>query len=88
MPDTAGVLVFGIDFQAPRRDNAAMKKNTHGGRRPGAGRKPTHDESMVQVAMRVPRELLAKVDAYAKAHGLTRNETNRMIWGNWAKRQK
>lgn len=54
------------------RMSKPMKKSTHGGKRPGAGRKPIGGEK-VMVAARLPKKLVEKLDRFAKANGLTRS---------------
>ena len=49
------------------------KKNTHGGKREGAGRKPKHEDSTM-IAARMPAAICAKLDRFAESNGLTRTE--------------
>jgi hypothetical protein len=57
-----------------------MKKATpkkRGGKRPGAGRKPTGRDPTR--AFRLPDKLIVIVDAWAKAHNTTRSEAVRVL---------
>jgi len=50
------------------------KKQTHGGKRKGSGRKPTNPEGRTQlVAVTVPIELVEQLDGVAKKQGWTRS---------------
>ena len=49
------------------------KPNTHGGTRPGAGRKPAHGEPTEVITLRLPASLVAKIDAAAVADETNRN---------------
>jgi hypothetical protein len=48
---------------------AKRRKTAHGGRREGAGRKPTLDQPSL-VVLRCEARQVEALDAYAKAHGL------------------
>ena len=47
-------------------------RRQHGGKRPGAGRKPTY-ERPVTVAARISKKLRDKLDRFAQENGLTRS---------------
>jgi len=49
------------------------KTKTHGGKRAGAGRKPTY-EKPVMIAALVPSQLRDKLDRFAKANDLSRSQ--------------
>ena len=49
------------------------RKKSHGGKRPGAGRKPIHDDP-VMIAARIPTTLRDQLDQFARAHGLSRSQ--------------
>ncbi len=49
------------------------KKLQHGGRRPGAGRKPGPEGKAVVLAVSVPEALLERLDAYADAKEWSRS---------------
>jgi hypothetical protein len=49
------------------------KKKQHGGKRPGAGRKPGPDGPTVTTAVTVPESLLDRLDALAEAKGWNRS---------------
>jgi hypothetical protein len=51
----------------------ANKKNAHGGKRSGAGRKPIDGETVL-VAARIPIKLRDRLDKIAKAKGLSRSQ--------------
>ena len=52
-----------------------MAKKTHGGRRAGAGRRPTNPEGRTMtVTASVPEVLIAKLDALAKQRNWSRSE--------------
>ncbi len=51
----------------------ARKKGQHGGKRPGAGRKPIYDNP-VMIAAAIPVKLRDKLDQFAKARGLSRSQ--------------
>lgn len=46
----------------------AKRKKKHGGRRPGAGRKPLPEGPTTKVAVTLPAEHIAKVVAWQDAH--------------------
>ena len=47
---------------------------THGGKREGAGRKPTHKEGRTErVFANIPETLVRKLEAYAASKGLSRS---------------
>lgn len=54
-----------------------MKKVKHGGKRKGAGRKPTGKDPIV--ALRLPPPLIAAIDKAAKAEGVSRSEKIRAL---------
>jgi len=58
------------------------KRNTHGGRRPGAGR-PRIIADPVEVKIRLPGKLLAAIDAWATANGIARSEAIRLALGEY-----
>lgn len=45
-----------------------MSINTHGGQRPGAGRKPKYGQACATVVKRVPQDLVAQIDALVAAN--------------------
>ncbi len=49
------------------------KKHSHGGKRSGAGRKPTY-ENPVRIGASVPAKLREKLDRFADANDLTRSQ--------------
>jgi len=52
-----------------------MAKKTHGGKRSGAGRKPTNPEGpTITVAASVPEQLVEKLDALADKSGWSRSK--------------
>ncbi|HEV3339808.1 MAG TPA: ribbon-helix-helix domain-containing protein [Pirellulales bacterium] len=52
-----------------------MAKKQHGGRRPGAGRKPSNPEGRTSfVGATVPEALIEKLDEVAAARGWNRSE--------------
>ena len=52
-----------------------VKKKTHGGARPGAGRNPANPEGKtVVIGASVPAELLEKLDALASERGWNRSQ--------------
>ncbi len=50
-----------------------------GGKRAGAGRKPLGEERLTEVTIGLPADLLARLDAYAAEHDLTRREAARLL---------
>ena len=53
----------------------ATQKTSWGGKRKGAGRLPTGKDPTY--SFRISAELVAKLDAWAKSHGITRGEAVR-----------
>jgi len=51
-----------------------VKKKTHGGKRPGAGRKPGPEGRTVIVTASVPGELADQLDRLTKREGWNRSE--------------
>lgn len=51
-----------------------MSKQTHGGKRLGAGRPLGHGEPTTSVQVRVPKSLLAAIDAAAAGREVSRNQ--------------
>lgn len=51
----------------------AKKQAQHGGKRPGAGRKPNPEGPAVVVAVSFPPALAADLDAYCKAQTVSRS---------------
>ena len=51
-----------------------MSKQTHGGKRPGAGRPLGHGEPTTSVQIRVPNSLLAAIDETAAGREVSRNQ--------------
>jgi hypothetical protein len=48
---------------------------SHGGKRPGAGRKPTNPEGpTVNIGATVPEDLIARLDAIAEARNWNRSQ--------------
>ncbi len=54
-----------------------MKKVKHGGKRKGAGRKPTGKDPIV--ALRLSPDMIAAIDKAAKAEGVSRSEKIRSV---------
>lgn len=50
-----------------------------GGAIPGSGRKPRGDAAASNVTIRLNADELARIDAYAAEHGLTRSEAMRTL---------
>ena len=50
------------------------KKLAHGGKRKGAGRPPKEGGKAVTIAVTVPDDLAAKLDAFAEGKGWTRSK--------------
>ena len=50
------------------------KKKAHGGKRPGAGRKPSPDGPTVVIAASVPESLVTELDAYAESNAWNRSK--------------
>ena len=51
-----------------------MSKQTHGGKRPGAGRPLGHGEPTTSVQIRVPNSLLTAIDEAAAGREVSRNQ--------------
>ena len=49
------------------------KKASHGGKRKGAGRPPKEDGKAVTIAVTVPDDVAASLEAYREAKGWTRS---------------
>jgi hypothetical protein len=49
------------------------KKASHGGARKGAGRPPKEDGKAVTIAVTVPEDVAADLDAFSKANGWSRS---------------
>lgn len=47
------------------------KKNTWGGARPGAGRKPINKEPMITVSMKLSKEEKERLKRFVKSHNIT-----------------
>lgn len=65
-----------------RRDrliNQAVTRMTHGGQRPGAGRKPRHAQPMVQKTVRLPQEW---IDRIVTEFGSVQNGIEELVWGH------
>ena len=67
---------FFLPFRSTGEHIVAMcplpKRNTHGGKRPGAGRKPTCEDP-VMIAAQVPAKIRDKLDRFAEANDMSRS---------------
>jgi hypothetical protein len=54
-----------------------MAKKQHGGKRPGAGRKPLDPDGSTLIGASLPTDLVEKLDAYAAKHESTRAQVIR-----------
>lgn len=53
--------------------------DTHGGRRPGAGRPLEGDEPTRTATLSLPASWLAAIERHARAHGLSRSAAARAV---------